>query len=62
MATRRQFIKYSGLAGAGLWAQSKLGWVRNALAADPGPGPQRSGHAAQVHEPGAQRPRSRLHL
>jgi FtsP/CotA-like multicopper oxidase with cupredoxin domain len=38
MATRRQFIKYSGLAGAGLWAQSKLGWLRNALAATQGPG------------------------
>jgi len=37
MATRRQFIKYSGLAGAGLWAQSKLGWVRNALAETQGP-------------------------
>ena len=37
MATRRQFIKYSGLAGAGLWAQSKLGWVRKALAATQGP-------------------------
>ncbi len=38
MPTRRQFIKYTGLAGAGLYAQSKLGWVRNAYAVTQGPG------------------------
>jgi FtsP/CotA-like multicopper oxidase with cupredoxin domain len=38
MANRRQFIKYSGLAGAGLWAQSKLGWVRTVFATTQGPG------------------------
>jgi FtsP/CotA-like multicopper oxidase with cupredoxin domain len=38
MANRRQFIKYSGLAGAGLLAQSKLGWVRTVFAATQGPG------------------------
>jgi FtsP/CotA-like multicopper oxidase with cupredoxin domain len=38
VATRRQFIKYSGLAGVGVWAHSKLGWVQKALAATQGPG------------------------
>ena len=38
MPNRRDFIKYSGLAGAGLWAQSKLGWVRTVFAATQGPG------------------------
>ena len=33
MATRRQFIKYSGLTGFALYADSKLGWVRRAFAA-----------------------------
>jgi spore coat protein A, manganese oxidase len=32
MATRRQFIKYSGLTGFALYADSKLGWVRKAFA------------------------------
>jgi FtsP/CotA-like multicopper oxidase with cupredoxin domain len=36
MATRRQFIKYSGLAGAGLYVQTKFGWIRQAFAQIPG--------------------------
>ena len=36
MPTRRQFIKYSSLAGAGAWAQTKFGWIRKALAQIPG--------------------------
>ena len=32
MTTRRQVLKYGGLAGAGLWAESKWGWMRQALA------------------------------
>jgi hypothetical protein len=32
MANRRQFIKYSGLTGFALYADSKLGWVRKAFA------------------------------
>ncbi len=38
MTTRRQFIKYTGIAGAGTWAGSKLGWVRRAFSATQGPG------------------------
>jgi FtsP/CotA-like multicopper oxidase with cupredoxin domain len=33
MPTRREFLKYGGLAGAGLWAQAKYGWIHRALAA-----------------------------
>jgi spore coat protein A len=33
MTTRRKFIKYSGLTGFALYADSKLGWVRKAFAA-----------------------------
>jgi FtsP/CotA-like multicopper oxidase with cupredoxin domain len=36
--TRRQFIQYTGLAGAGAWAHSKLGWIRRAYGATQGPG------------------------
>jgi spore coat protein A len=32
MTTRRKFIKYSGLTGFALYADSKLGWVRKAFA------------------------------
>ncbi len=38
MTTRRDFIKYGTLAGAGIYVQSKAGWVRKALAATQGPG------------------------
>jgi FtsP/CotA-like multicopper oxidase with cupredoxin domain len=38
VTTRRQFIKYTGIAGAGTWAGSKLGWVRRAFSATQGPG------------------------
>ena len=38
MPTRRQFIQYTGLAGAGAWAHSKLGWIRRAYGATQGPG------------------------
>jgi FtsP/CotA-like multicopper oxidase with cupredoxin domain len=34
--TRRRFIQYTGLAGAGAWAQSKFGWIRKAYAQIPG--------------------------
>jgi len=36
--TRRQFIQYTGLAGAGAWAHSKLGWIRRAYGTTQGPG------------------------
>jgi FtsP/CotA-like multicopper oxidase with cupredoxin domain len=36
--TRRQFIKYGTLAGAGAWAQSKFGWMRKAFAVPLAPG------------------------
>jgi FtsP/CotA-like multicopper oxidase with cupredoxin domain len=32
MPSRRQFLKYSGLTGAGLWAHSKYGWIDRAWA------------------------------
>jgi FtsP/CotA-like multicopper oxidase with cupredoxin domain len=38
MANRRQFIKYSGLTGFALYADSKLGWVRKAFAEVAAPG------------------------
>ena len=38
MPTRRQFIQYTGLAGAGAWAHSKLGWIRRAYGSTQGPG------------------------
>ena len=36
MPTRRQFLKYTGMAGAGVWLQTKVGWIRQALAQIPG--------------------------
>jgi FtsP/CotA-like multicopper oxidase with cupredoxin domain len=47
MANRRQFIKYSGLTGFALYADSKLGWVRKAFADPAVPGIGLSDPASQ---------------